>query len=115
MPAGGSLYDAFYGTDVIPEDGGLEKRPDVQRQAWRRGRRAGCCFLDDAVPLTDGSHAEVSQYALVHFNDHMGLSATLADGRTTGSWTLPSLSAIASRKSRSAVSCCATTGCISTS
>ena len=80
----GSLYDAFYGTDVIPEDDGLEKGLtfNVKRGAAVVARVAA--FLDDAVPLTEGSHAEVSEYALVHFNDHMGLSATLADGRTTG-------------------------------
>ena len=80
----GSLYDAFYGTDVIPEDGGLEKGLTFNARRGAAVVARVAAFLDDAVPLTDGSHAEVSQYALVHFNDHMGLSATLADGRTTG-------------------------------
>ena len=80
----GSLYDAFYGTDVIPEDDGLEKG-----MAFNAKRGAAVVahvaeFLDDAVPLTDGSHADVKEYSLASFNDHKGLSATLSDGTLTG-------------------------------
>ena len=64
----GSLYDALYGTDVIPrEDGGPESGsrsggidPVRARHviAWTND------FLDEAVPLTEGSHATVTAYTL---------------------------------------------------
>ena len=80
----GSLYDAFYGTDVIPEDGGLEKGAKFNPKRGAAVVARTVEFLDDTVPLTEGSHAEVTEYGLASFNDHVGLSATLADGRTTG-------------------------------
>ena len=64
----GSLYDALYGTDVIPrEDGGPESGsrsggidPVRARHviAWTND------FLDEAVPLAEGSHATVTAYTL---------------------------------------------------
>jgi malate synthase len=51
----GSLYDALYGTDVIPEADGAEKGTSYNRVrgdkviAYARG------FLDDAVPLASGT------------------------------------------------------------
>jgi malate synthase len=80
----GSLYDAFYGTDVIPEELGLEKGMTFNPQRGRVVFERTAAFLDDAVPLTDGSHANVVDYHVARFNDHVGLSATLSDGTTTG-------------------------------
>ena len=56
----GSLYDALYGTDVIPEDDGAEKTSDYNKVrgdkviAYARG------FLDKAVPLESGSWADAT-------------------------------------------------------
>lgn len=80
----GSLYDAFNGTDVIGEEAGLEKGKSFNPKRGAAVVERVCAFLDDAVPLTDGSHADVTEYSLARFNDHVGLSATLRDGRVTG-------------------------------
>jgi malate synthase len=80
----GSLYDAFYGTDAIAEEPGLEKGLAFNAKRGAAVVARVCEFLDDAVPLTDGSHADVTEYSLVTFNDHVGLAATLQDGQTTG-------------------------------
>ncbi|WP_072691465.1 malate synthase G [Rhodococcus marinonascens] len=75
----GSLYDALYGTNAIPEDGGAEKGAGYNKVrgdrviAWARN------FLDTAAPLASGSHADSTRY----FVDGTGLSITLADGSTT--------------------------------
>jgi malate synthase len=57
----GSLYDALYGTDVLgdrPPPGGYD--PERGRRAIAWGRR----FLDEIAPLTGGSHADVTRYAI---------------------------------------------------
>ena len=76
----GSLYDALYGTDAIGEDGGAE-RYDLYNPV--RGEKViewSKDFLDDVVPLTEGSHAEVNEYAIVNG----ALSAKLNGGGCVG-------------------------------
>ena len=76
----GSLYDALYGSDAIPRaaNAAQSKGYDPARGklviAWARR------FLDEAVPLASGSHADVQSYALKDGE----LAATLADGKTVG-------------------------------
>ena len=53
----GSLYDALYGTDAIPEDGGADARPRLQPGARRKVIAWARDVLDEAAPLADGSHA----------------------------------------------------------
>ena len=82
----GSLYDALYGTDVIPRNGddsgsgGFDPERGKQVIAW------ASAFLDDTAPLAGGSHAEVTGYALREREGGEGveLAATLADGSRTG-------------------------------
>jgi len=76
----GSLYDALYGTNVIPEDGGAEKGQGYNPVrgnkviAWARD------FLDQAVPLKQGSHKDSTQYRI----EDGELQVSLADGSVSG-------------------------------
>ena len=76
----GSLYDALYGTNAIPEDGGAEPGDSYNKVrgdrviAWARG------FLDTAAPLAPGSHADAARYLV----DGGALTVELGDGTVTG-------------------------------
>ncbi len=69
----GSLYDALYGTDVIPEHDGLEMgeryNPARGAEVVRRAARV----LDEAAPLASGSHGDVSRYAVSQGTLHITL------------------------------------------
>ncbi len=80
----GSLYDALYGTDAIPDEGELQKGLKFNPKRGAAVVARVCEFLDEVMPLTDGSHSDVTEYSLARFNDHRGLAATLSDGQTTG-------------------------------
>ncbi|MFO7857354.1 MAG: malate synthase G [Ectothiorhodospiraceae bacterium] len=60
----GSLYDAFYGTDIIPEDNGLEKGTEYNPRRGAEVVRHAARVLDDAAPLASGSHADARGYAV---------------------------------------------------
>jgi malate synthase len=51
----GSLYDALYGTDVIPESDGAEKGTSYNRVRGDKVIAYVRKFLDEAVPLASGS------------------------------------------------------------
>ncbi len=76
----GSLYDALYGTDALSETGGAERgtsyNPVRGAQVVAYARR----FLDQAVPLADGSHAKSTTYRIVDG----ALLVTLAGGHVVG-------------------------------
>ncbi len=75
----GSLYDALYGTDVLPDEGEIARGKGFNpaRGAAVVGRAAS--FLDDSFPLSAGSHRDVRGYAV----DRGKLAATLPDGKKT--------------------------------
>ncbi len=58
----GSLYDALYGTDVIPEDGGAERGSGYNPVRGGKVIAYAGAFLDEAVPLESGSHLTAFGY-----------------------------------------------------
>ena len=61
----GSLYDALYGTDAIPEEEGAERSGGYNPVRGNRVIAFGRELLDQAAPLVAGSHAQALQYQIV--------------------------------------------------
>ncbi len=76
----GSLYDALYGTDAIPEAGGAELGSGYNPVRGERVIAYARNILDQAAPLADGSHADAVGYAVIDG----ALSVTLANGEGKG-------------------------------
>lgn len=60
-----SLYDALYGTDVLPETDGAGKGSAYNPVRGQQVVDYSTVFLDQAVPLDGVSHADVTGYAIV--------------------------------------------------
>ena len=76
----GSLYDALYGFDVIPEDGGAERAGAYNPVRGQKVIAYARAHLDRAAPLTDGSHADATAYRVVDG----ALQVILEGGRSSG-------------------------------
>ncbi|WP_019560502.1 malate synthase G [Caldimonas manganoxidans] len=76
----GSLYDALYGTDAIPETGGAEKGPGYNPVRGAKVIAFARNFLDQAAPLAQGSHKDATGYAI----DGGQLRVQLRGGASTG-------------------------------
>ncbi len=80
----GSLYDALYGTDVIPERDGAEKQSGYNPVRGARVIAFAEAFLDKHVGLRQGSYSDVTQYLLQDNQGRMELLARLKDGTQVG-------------------------------
>jgi len=80
----GSLYDALYGTDVIPETDGAEKGQSFNPVRGQRVVAWAAAFLDRSFPLAEGGHADATAYAVAEEGGRRFLRVTLAGGATTG-------------------------------
>ncbi|WP_175942882.1 malate synthase G [Burkholderia pyrrocinia] len=58
----GSLYDALYGTDALPEDGGAERTATYNPTRGQRVIDYARDVLDNAAPLASGSHRDALRY-----------------------------------------------------
>ncbi|MEX2631809.1 MAG: malate synthase G, partial [Tistlia sp.] len=75
----GSLYDALYGTDAIPETGGAEKGRAYNPKRGAKVIAFARDFLDRSAPLEGASHAAVTAYRVAE-----GRLAAETEGGTVG-------------------------------
>jgi malate synthase len=76
----GSLYDALYGTDAIPDDGGAARGRGFNKVRGDKVVAKAREILDGAAPLARGSHADAAGYTV---KDGV-LSVALKGGGVTG-------------------------------
>lgn len=76
----GSLYDALYGTDAIPESGGAERAGAYNPVRGAKVIEYARYVLDRTVPLKKGSHVDSTGYRM----EGGKLVVTLKNGTTSG-------------------------------
>jgi malate synthase len=76
----GSLYDALYGTDAIPETDGAERGKGYNPVRGKKVVDHVRAFLDDAAPLNGGSWTATKGFSVAGG----ALNVTLASGAQTG-------------------------------
>ncbi len=75
----GSLYDALYGTDALP---GTAQGPGYDAARGGQVVARARAFLDEVVPLAQGSHGDVDGYGVVD----SALVPALADPQALAGW-----------------------------
>jgi malate synthase len=80
----GSLYDALYGTDALPQDEGQQRGPGYNPNRGAAVIAKGRRFLDEHFPLVTGSHVDAASYtvadgALAVWLGHGGVITGLVD------------------------------------
>ncbi len=78
----GSLYDALYGTDALPEADGAERGRGFNKVRGEHVVARAKVFLDQSVPLLHGEHGAVQSYSIANSvltAHHRGGSTGLAD------------------------------------
>jgi|TARA_B100001094_G_scaffold332079_1_gene402673 malate synthase len=61
----GSLYDALYGTDVISEENGAERGGAYNSKRGDKVIDFSKSFLDENLPLSNGSYKDISAFQIV--------------------------------------------------
>lgn len=79
----GSLYDALYGTNVIPSDDGKAPGRSYNPKRGDAVIEYTAEFLDRAVPLKIGGHADVTEYRICSQGTGSVLQIALANGTET--------------------------------
>ncbi len=79
----GSLYDALYGTDVLPEDDGATRSGGYNPARGAKVVAFAAAFLDRALPLAHGSHAAVTEYRLLQSGGLRSLEIVMPTGVTS--------------------------------
>ena len=79
----GSLYDALYGTDLIPESPGREKGTRYNPARGELVVARAAKELDAVVPLAAASHAAATAYQIVREGDGYALRVATQEGATT--------------------------------
>ena len=80
----GSLYDALYGTDVIPADEGREPGDTYNPLRGKAVIEYATAFLDRTLPLDHASHAEVDHYAVERSEGAYRFVVNLVGGQRVG-------------------------------
>ena len=103
----GSLYDAVYGTDVIPDEGELARGAKYNPRRGERVIAFGPRLLDEFFPLTGASHTDVDTTQVAR-----GALIAGVAGPPRWSWPSPaSLPATAASWTGPARCCCSITDC----
>ena len=76
----GSLYDALYGTDVISNDDNAKAGKGYNPIRGAKVTAYARAFLNQAIPLTSGSHSDVISYQIANSQ----LVATIGAKKTVG-------------------------------
>ncbi|MET3924410.1 malate synthase G [Devosia sp. 2618] len=79
----GSLYDAYYGTDVISRDGELAPGKGYNAARGAAVVDKAATFLDENFPLANGSHRDVTGYHVVKDGEVRNFVIDTSAGRTT--------------------------------
>ncbi len=74
----GSLYDALYGTDALPEDDGQERGSSYNPKRGAAVIAKARAFLDEHFPLAEGSHVDATGYS----TEDGTLTVQLGDGES---------------------------------
>ncbi len=80
----GSLYDALYGTDAIPDTGGAERGTAFNPVRGNKVIAYTKEFLDESVGLRGAKYADVTGFSLNGSAARKVLCASLRNGGTTG-------------------------------
>ena len=79
----GSLFDALYGSDMIPDTGITAKKSGYNQKRGQQVFEFCQKWLDDVLPLNKGSHAQVVEYHLTRQNGNWSMELELSDGSVT--------------------------------